>query len=103
MVLAKAASFDMPVVVTGDFNFSTNSPLYTTMTAGDFSDTAKIAQEADIGGTAHGYGGGIGTNPIDFILVNENVDEVLSFSIMREKYNDRYPSDHYPIYSDMIF
>ena len=103
MVLEKAASFDMPVVVTGDFNFSTSSSLYTTMTSGEFSDTAKIAKEADRGGTAHGYGGGIGSSPIDFILVNDNVSDVLTFRIMREKYNDRYPSDHYPIYSDIIF
>ncbi len=103
MILERAEDFDMPVVITGDFNFGKNSELYTYMTSGEFSDTAAVANAADAGGIAHGYGGGIGTNPIDFILVNENVDEVLSFSIMREKYNDRYPSDHYPIYSDMIF
>ena len=103
MVLEKAASFDMPVVITGDFNLGKNSELYNFMTSGEFSDVAEIAVSADAGGTAHGYGGGIGTNPIDFILSNDKVDSVLTYRIMREKYNDRYPSDHYPIYSDMIF
>ena len=103
MILERAADFDMPVVITGDFNFSRDSQLYTVMTSGEFSDSAAVANAADTGSTAHGYGGGTNGNPIDFILVNEQVEEVLTYKIMREKYNDRYPSDHYPIYSDMIF
>ncbi len=103
MVLDKASEFDMPVVITGDFNFSKTSENYTLMTSGAFSDTAVLANAADIGGTAHGYGGGTGGSPIDFILANEKISQVLTYKIMREKYNDRYPSDHYPIYSDMIF
>ena len=103
MVLDKASEFDMPVVITGDFNFSKASENYTLMTSGAFSDTAELANAADIGGTAHGYGGGTGGSPIDFILVNKKISQVLTYKIMREKYNDRYPSDHYPIYSDMIF
>ncbi len=103
MILERAEDFDMPVVITGDFNFSTDSSLYTYMTEGEFSDTSCVALSADKGGTAHGYGGGIGTRPIDYILVNGEVSEILTFRIMREQYNGRYPSDHYPIYSDMIF
>ena len=103
MILEKAASFDMPVVVTGDFNLSKGSELYETLVSGVLTDVSEIAETADSGGTAHGYGGGTGGNPIDFICVNEKVTEVKSYSIMREKYNDRYVSDHYPIYSDMMF
>lgn len=103
MVLKKAESFDMPVVITGDFNFAKESELYAVMTSGEFIDTATAANTADTGGTAHGYGGGTGGNPIDFILTGSGVSEVLTYRVMREKYNDRYPSDHYPIYSDIIF
>ena len=102
IILEKASAYDMPVVITGDFNLSKGSDLYNVMVSGEFSDVATVAEVADSGGTAHGYGGGIGTNPIDFILVNEQVESVLTYKIMREKYNDRYPSDHYPIYSDII-
>lgn len=104
LVLEKAESFDMPVVVTGDFNFAKNSEIYNTqISGGSFRDTGVIANAADTGSTAHGYGGGTAGNPIDFILVNDSVSQVLTYKVMREKYNDRYPSDHYPIYSDMIF
>ena len=102
MVLEKAASFDMPVVVTGDFNFSKGSDTYNAMINGKFTDVSDVAAEADSGGTAHGYGGGSGGNPIDFILINDKVSQVYTYKVMREKYDDRYPSDHYPIYSDML-
>lgn len=35
--------------------------------------------------------------------INEKVRDVLTYKIMREQYNGRYPSDHYPIYADLIF
>lgn len=103
LVLEKAASFDMPVVVTGDFNFPKGSNLYKKLVADKLSDVSTIAETADSGCTSHGYSGGTEGNPIDFILVNEKITDVRSYNIMREKYNDRYVSDHYPIYADMIF
>lgn len=103
LVLEKAASFDMPVVLTGDFNFGKGGALYRKLVGGELSDVADIAADADSGTTAHGYGGGISGTPIDFILVNEEITDVRTYKIMREKYNDRYVSDHYPIYSDMVF
>lgn len=103
LVLEKAASFDMPVVITGDFNFPKGSDLYKQLVSGDFADVSALAEKADSGCTAHGYNGTVNGNPIDFILVNENITDVKSYNIMREKYNDRYVSDHYPIYADMTF
>ena len=103
LVLEKAASFDMPVVLTGDFNFPKGSDLYKQLTSSEFTDTATAAQTADSGCTHHAYKGTVEGNPIDFILVNDEISEVKSYSIMREKYNDRYVSDHYPIYADMVF
>lgn len=104
MVLEKAESFDMPVVVTGDFNFSVNSDTYNKLIAnGNFIDVSKAARDADSGCTYHNYSSNTDGEPIDFILSNKKTEDILSYRIVREKYNDRYPSDHYPIYSDMIF
>lgn len=103
LVLQKAAEFDMPVVVTGDFNFPKGSDLYKQLTAGELTDVSAIAEKADSGCTSHAYNGTVKGSPIDFILVNEKITEVKSYNIMREKYNDRYVSDHYPIYADMVF
>ena len=103
MVMEKAASFDMPVVVTGDFNFPKGSDLYKQLTSGELTDVATIAVEADSGCTSHGYKDTVTGNPIDFICVNEKITDVRSYKIMKEKYNDQFVSDHYPIYSDMVF
>ena len=101
MILSRIAELDMPVVLTGDFNFSKDSENYTTLST-TLTDVSSVAQVADSGGTAHGYGGGIGTWPIDFICINNKVETVKTYKIIRDKYNDRYVSDHYPIYSDMV-
>ncbi len=102
LILEKAASFDMPVVVTGDFNFGKGTALYRQLHSGVIKDSSSLAETADSGQTAHGYGGGIEGNPIDFVCVNNKVESVKSYNIIRDKYNDRYVSDHYPIYSDIV-
>lgn len=102
LILDKIALLDMPVVLTGDFNFTKGTALYRQLT-GNLRNVSDIALEADSGGTAHNYEGGIDSNPIDFICVNDKITTVKSYKIMREKYNDRYVSDHHPIYSDMVF
>lgn len=103
LILDKAASFDMPVVVTGDFNFPKGSDLYKTLVGDKLRDTGVIAEVADSGCTSHGYKDTVKGNPIDFICVNDQITKVTSYSIIREKYNDKFVSDHYPIYSDMVF
>ena len=103
LVLERAAQFDMPTVLTGDFNFPKNSDLYKQLTGGVMTDVSAIAETADSGCTSHGYKGTVKGNPIDFILVNEKITDVKSYNIIRDKYNDRYVSDHYPIYADMQF
>ncbi len=103
LVLEKAASFDMPVVVTGDFNFIKGSEYYKKLVSGKLTDVSSTAAEADTGGTVHDYKGGTDGNILDYICVNEKITDVKSYKIMREKYNDRYVSDHYPIYADMRF
>ncbi|MBE7033281.1 MAG: endonuclease/exonuclease/phosphatase family protein [Ruminococcaceae bacterium] len=103
LVIEKAESFDMPVVITGDFNFPKGSDLYNTLVASSLTDSAEIAVSADSGCTAHGYKDVTEGNPIDFVCVNDRITDVRSYNIVREKYNDRFVSDHYPIFADMVF
>lgn len=103
LVLKKAADFDMPVVLTGDFNFPKGSNLYKQLVSGDMTDVSALAEKADSGCTSHGYKDVTEGNPIDFVLVNDKITNVKSYNIIRDKYNDRFVSDHYPIYADMTF
>lgn len=102
LVKEKALSFDIPTVVTGDFNFKKSTDLYTSLVTGGLTDTQDMAEYTMTGKTYHGYEGGTEGEPIDFICVNSLITEVQTYKIVRDTYAGRYTSDHYPIYSDMV-
>ena len=102
LVKQKALSYDIPTVVTGDFNFDKGSDLYNALVTGGLKDTQDIAADTMYGKTYHGYNGGTLGDPIDFICVNDKITDVRTYKIIRDKYNLNYTSDHYPIYSDMV-
>ena len=103
LVLDLSDSFDMPVVVTGDFNFEKSDPLYTQLVSGSLADTQELAQITMTGKTYHAYSGEEDGEPIDFICVNDKITNVKEYRIVRDIYGDTYISDHYPIYADMVF
>ena len=103
LVLEKAKSFDMPVVITGDFNFGKGTECYGDFAEAGFFDAQDKAVDTMYGKTYHGYNGGEEGNPIDFIMVNDEVEDVKTYKIIRDKAGEQYISDHYPIYSDMTF
>jgi len=103
LVLEKAQSFDMPVVITGDFNFEKGTELYSDFAKAGFSDTQDMAEETMYGKTYHANKGGEDGLPIDFIMVNNEINDVKTYKIIRDQVDGGYISDHYPIFSDMIF
>ena len=103
MVKDFALDFDMPVVVTGDFNLDKGSELYNGIIDGGLWDAQDKTEDTMTGKTYHDYEGGEEGLPIDFIFVNEQVSEVIRYRIVRDKYNGKHSSDHYPIYADMKF
>ncbi len=102
LVKEKAFSYDIPTVVTGDFNFQKGSDLYNSLITGGLTDTQDMAQYTMDGKTYHGYKGGVLGKPIDFICVNSLITEVQTYKIVRDIYSNRFTSDHYPIYADMV-
>ena len=102
LVKEKALSFDVPTVVTGDFNFKKGTDLYNSLVTGGLIDTQDVAEYTMYGKTYHGYNGGSEGNPIDFICTNDKVSEVKTYKIIRDMYDGKYTSDHYPIFSDMV-
>ncbi len=96
MIFAKAESISAPTVVTGDFNFYEDSDFYKGLVSGKMRDTKHIADVTDSGDTFHGYGVSNDTGVIDFILVSPEF-KVKEYKIIRDKYNDDYPSDHFPV------
>ena len=96
-------TFEMPTVLTGDFNYERDTAQYQHLLELGLRDTQTLAENTMEGKTFHAYNGGEQGLPIDFIFVNERVERVLTYRIIRDRYEEQYPSHHYPIYADAIF
>lgn len=83
-----------PTFVTGDFNMTPDKPGYAEIT--------KYFTDANInkitGNTYHGYGKGKNkTMPIDYCFCSDGVTPV-SFDIIKDMPEGKYPSDHYGLF-----
>lgn len=103
LVTEKALSYDIPAVLTGDFNFRKDSELYGNVASTGLRDTQNLAADTMTGRTYHDYEGGEDGLPIDYIWVNDKVESVSKYRIIRDKKLGQYVSDHFPIYADMKF
>lgn len=103
MVKKFALDFDMPTVLTGDFNLEKDTDLYKGIIDGGLWDAQDKTEDTMNGKTYHDYKDGEEGLPIDFIFVNEKVSEVLKYRIVRDKYNGKHSSDHYPVFADVKF
>ncbi|WP_156289327.1 endonuclease/exonuclease/phosphatase family protein [Oceanobacillus salinisoli] len=109
LVSEKVKEFDpdLPVILTGDFNTSPGSKPYEILIKeGNFVDT-WVAADTRINedlGTFNGFNnpsGGGADNRIDWILSKGNVTTTQSEIINYQK-NGQFPSDHYPVMSEII-
>ena len=96
-------NYDFPIILSGDFNYTSNSEGYKIITT-KLSEAKTISKTESVGGniTFNGFGKDIQTNNrIDFIYVNDKT-EVLNHTIDTTTFNGLYPSDHYPVISEII-
>ena len=102
---------DLPVILSGDFNITSDSEPYKVLTGEKLQDGDPVLYDAQfISSTLH-YGGmnsfnGFGKTKepdrkIDFIFVNNKVG-VTSHGIITDKINGLYPSDHYPVMAGVL-
>ncbi|MDR1633150.1 MAG: endonuclease/exonuclease/phosphatase family protein [Dysgonamonadaceae bacterium] len=101
---AKAESNGLPVIITGDFNASLESEAIQQVLAGKkFFDTRLLAPSVpEISGTYHGFGKAPAEEReiIDYIFVTGGI-AVNTYTIIPEKRNDIYLSDHNPVYVEI--
>jgi endonuclease/exonuclease/phosphatase family metal-dependent hydrolase len=106
---------DIPVILTGDFNCNPCSSAYNHFQANGFTDTYRAAGNADTvdSSTYHGYAGRQyfalewGTElfwRVDWILTRDGTQhlQTSSASIVRDAAPPIYPSDHYPVVSELV-
>lgn len=93
---------EYPVILSGDFNYRTASDGYKIITNKIFNTQSISKNESGGNITFNGFGKDIQPdNKIDFIFVNNEV-EVLSHLIDTTTFNGLYPSDHYPVITEII-
>lgn len=107
-----------PVFLMGDFNTYRHTYAYKYLTTDDGLDLADawLNAEAPVGNvsyTYHGWqgakkkeelGAAVGENHIDWILYRPKRMQILKTEVITEtRARNLYPSDHYPVYSDLQF
>jgi endonuclease/exonuclease/phosphatase family metal-dependent hydrolase len=97
-----------PMILTGDFNSYPQSDVVQFMRgqlAFDEHTVDMIDAYSVIAGspglTSHGFAGGEDGEPIDYIFVSPDV-RVRQVAVDRRKVDEGYPSDHYPVFADVI-
>ncbi|MCC2683995.1 MAG: endonuclease [Paenibacillaceae bacterium] len=96
------------MILTGDFNSYPQSDVVQFMRgqlAFDEHTVDMIDAYSVIAGspglTSHGFAGGEDGEPIDYIFVSPDV-RVRQVAVDRRKVDEGYPSDHYPVFADVI-
>ncbi len=83
---------NIPVVITGDFNAAPHTSAYNILMGNGFNDTFEGIHSS----TFHGFTGKNSGDHIDWILYKGDItakDPV----IIRDKFSNIYPSDHFPV------
>ena len=97
--LTKRIPEDTPVLLMGDFNDVPGSAPYVNLTGpqAGFRDAWTESKKSEKS-TWHGFTGIGDRGRIDWILLKGRV-QVLDIKIIENTYDERYPSDHFPVFA----
>lgn len=92
----------LPVVLTGDFNVRPGNAVVQGLEQDGYRNAYSILYQAnqDVGATYHNFQGGEEGEPIDYIFVSPDL-QIQHVLVDRERYDGRYPSDHYPVIAEV--
>lgn len=95
----------LPVILTGDFNLGPDTdPMKWLMRKMDDTRRASEAEPYGPVGTFNDFdfNSPLDTR-IDYIFVNRKVDGVRKYGVLTDSYDQKYPSDHLPVYVELWF
>ena len=85
----------------GDLNTGENTEPVVLL-SGALTDTFReINPDAGVYGTFNGFNGDTSSEKIDYVFVNYGFD-VLDSGIIYDEYDGRTPSDHYPVWCEIM-
>lgn len=94
---------DIPVFLTGDFNYTSEASAYKVLTEGLLSDTKSIAMESSGSGSFNKFKGqDYASKPIDQIMTVKETVTVTKYSVVYDRFNGNFASDHYAVYVDVM-
>ncbi|MCG3157830.1 MAG: hypothetical protein DKINENOH_04466 [bacterium] len=102
-------SVNAPVIVTGDFNATADSPVYQVLTGNGaaagprLQDARHLSRLPHYGPdwTFHGFGRATERPGIDYIFVNSRCS-VLRHGFIADACGDRFTSDHFPVLAEIV-
>lgn len=87
----------LPIVVTGDFNSGENNQAIKNVLQSGFLDSYRaINSKNENEGTFNSFNGEMNGEKIDFIFISKEIT-VKNADIVRDSYNGKFPSDHFPV------
>ncbi len=95
----------LPVIMTGDLNFSERDSAYAGLVEGDLlKDAFYASQSGHFGpeGTSTGFKLDREGRRIDYILTSDGFD-VLRHGVLSYRWHKRYPSDHFPVMAELMY
>lgn len=103
LLVRKISEKSLPIILTGDFNCGDdNAAIKTILKAGLIDSYRKLHEKKPNEGTFNSFKGETNGDKIDFIFVTK-VFEVKESKIVRTSYHGKYPSDHFPVTSILMF
>ncbi len=88
--------FDLPIIISGDFNAVPSSDIYTQVMDAGFADCGiKAIEKINQGPTFRSS-----ERIIDYIFISSSI-MANKYKVITEKVDGEYPSDHFPIYSEL--
>ncbi len=94
---------EVPFILTGDFNAVPSSLEMNYFSSNNILDSDDFIDHKDSNrGTATGFKFGVYKHKIDYIYISEKQWKVQDSKIIRYSENKRYPSDHFPVYAELI-
>lgn len=95
----------LPVILMGDFNLEPKSEVIAIL-KNTMNDSRKISIEAPFGpiGTFNAFNfESVSTKRIDYIFVSKSPQlKVVKYGVLNNSYNLKYPSDHFPVFVELL-
>lgn len=101
----KQASPGMPLILAGDMNVEPEHPVIRELEQAGYLNAYAVLPsgpwESQPGRTFHDFLGGVDGLPIDYIFTSSEC-KVEAVRVDRDRYEGRYPSDHYPVCAVLV-